>query len=344
MSQGRQIRTFDSPFPLENGGELHPLQLAFHSSGTLNTERDNVILITHALTGSSDAFDWWEPVIGPGRAIDTSGYFVLCVNVLGSPYGSTSPLTYQDFGKSPAEFPKITIRDVVRSQRWLTDSLGITAIQSVIGGSLGGMTALEWGIMYPDLVKSIVSIGSSARHSAWCIGWSAAQRQAIRNDPAWNHGNYGKNPPKQGLALARQIAMISYRSMSSFSERFGRELQDGTADFYTVESYLDYQGKKLVERFDANCYIELTKIMDTHDVSRDRAPCPEVLESIRQPTQIISIDTDVLYVPAEQKELAEYIPHSECYEINSIHGHDAFLIEFEQVEEALRNFGERYWE
>lgn len=339
-----QIWKPEKSLQLEQGGELNPFQLAYNTWGQLNPSGDNVILIAHGLTANSDAVDWWGGLIGPDRVLDTNKYHIICINALGSPYGSTSPLTYHHNGQTGYNFPKTTIRDIVRSQKMLLDHLGVTSLQSVIGPSLGGMIALEWPLLYPDFVRTMISLGSTARHSPWCIGLSAAQRDAIKSDPAWNDGNYGDSQPKNGLSLARKIAMISYRSAVSFDQRFARNLQGKNTDYFAVESYLDYQGEKLVERFDANCYLALTDIMDTHDVGRGRGGHINALEQITQPSLIISINTDVLYPVHEQKELVEYIPNADYFVIDSINGHDAFLIDLEQVIEAVEPFKKAHWD
>lgn len=344
MSDQYHLWTTDHPFSLESGEELQPLQLAYHSWGELNRERDNVILVVPALTGNSNAKEWWGPVIGPGKPLDTGEYYVICISNLGSPYGSTSPVTFRDSGRDPTDFPEVTVRDIVRAEHLLLEELGVERLQTVIGGSLGGMVSLEWPLMFPEQVSSMVTIGSSPRHSAWCIGISALQREAIISDPAWQDGQYGEEQPRQGLGLARKIAMVSYRSQTSFQQRFGRNLQNGQKDYYAVESYLDYQGDKLVDRFDANCYLVLTEIMDTHDVGRQRDSCVEALRCIDVPSLVVGIDSDVLYPTHEQQAIADPIPNSEYYEITSENGHDAFLIEFDQVAEALNSFRRQYWE
>lgn len=342
MTDDYTIWQYDKPFELESGDRLKPLQLTWQSWGKINAARDNVLLISHALTGNTDVASWWGPLLGKGKPFDTDRYFIICINILGSPYGSTSPLTFRNEGLDPTSFPRVTIRDVVRSQKLLLDCLEIPKIQSVIGGSLGGMLSLEWALLYPDFVKTMVTIGSTVRHSAWCIGLSAMQRDAIRQDPAWNGGHYAKQPTN-GLSLARKIAMASYRSAESFEQRFHREQRDPERNYYQVESYLDYQGQKLVQRFDANCYLELTGIMDTHDIGFERDGIIPALESIQQPTLVVSIDSDILYIPEEQQLMVKHIPNSEMYVLESIHGHDAFLIEFDQMEEALSGFGTRFW-
>ncbi|NBB90640.1 MAG: homoserine O-acetyltransferase [Spirochaetes bacterium] len=332
--------TASEPLQLESGETLSPLELAYNTWGELNEERDNAVIVAHGFTANSDISEWWGGLLGEGRALDPTKQFIVCINSLASPYGSTSPLTYRREGRSPREFPAVTIRDTVHAHKRLVDALGIRRIHSVVGVSLGGHMALEWAIMYPGLVGSIVTIGSTAKHSPWCIGISATQRAAITSDPAWQGGEYSEQP-RSGLGLARQFAMISYRSSPSFTERFGRRRTDEEEPRFEVESYLDYQGHKLVDRFDANCYIEMTRLMDTHDVGRDRGDCREVLSRIRQPALVLSVSSDVLYPAHEQLELARAIPGAEYGVIRSDAGHDGFLIEHEQLVELLTPFVHR---
>ncbi len=342
MSETANIWIADEPLPLEFGGELNPLQLAYNTWGTPNERCTNAILIEHGLTANSDAREWWGPFIGDGKLLDTARFFVICINTLASPYGSTSPLTYQRNGSTATDFPKVTVRDIVHAQKRLLDHLGVNRLQTVIGPSLGGMLALEWPLLYPEFTQTIISLGSTARHTAWHIGLSATQREAIISDPAWRGGHYGDEQPRQGLALARKIAMISYRSAQSFEQRFDRKLQDGHKEYFAVESYLDYQGDKLVDRFDANCYLALTDIMDTHNVGRGRGGHIQALHQITCPALIISITSDVLYPRYEQQELVDHIPHAEYTLIDSEKGHDAFLIEFDQISEKVTPFIEKY--
>jgi len=343
MATEANIWISDDPLSLEYGGELRPLQLAYHTWGTLNNRCSNVILVEHGLTADSNARDWWGPLIGDGKLLDTSQYFVICINCLGSPYGSTSPLTYRGNGSTGYNFPKVTIRDIVHSQKKLLDHLGVQQLQTILGPSLGGMLALEWPLLYPNFVQTTVSLGSTARHTGWHIGLSAAQREAIIADPAWKDGRYGRQQPEQGLGLARKIAMLSYRSAVSFKDRFGRHLQAEQDDYYAVESYLDYQGKKLVDRFDANCYLALTEIMDTHDIGRGRGGHINAIQHITLPALIISINSDVLYPVHEQQELVEHLPHADYFVIDSRQGHDAFLIDFDQIVAGITPFKEQHW-
>ncbi len=335
-------QTFVLPeFKLESGVVLRQVQVAYRTWGRLNPEGTNVLVVCHALTGSADVDQWWGDLLGPGRAFDTDRFFVVCANVLGSPYGTTSPLTINPDTGCPygPEFPLVTIRDTVNLHRRLLEHLGVRQVAVAVGGSMGGMQVLEWAFQ-GDFVRAIIPIAVGGRHSAWCIGWSETQRQAIYADPRWRGGYYDPDdPPVHGLAIARMIAMISYRSYQSFEARFGRRrMLRGGQELFAVESYLHYQGEKLVRRFDANCYVRLTQQMDAHDVSRGRGPYPEVLAEVRQPALVVGIDSDVLYPLAEQEELATHLPNASLYVLHSSHGHDAFLIETQTLNEVLREW------
>lgn len=362
------IRDNNSPFPLENGKELKQVELAFTTYGKLNSEGTNAVLVCHALSGDShvagelDLTDelisrapfykamknkqpgWWDNLIGAGKPLDTEKYFVICSNILGSCYGSTGPSSINpETGKVYAmNFPQVTVRDIVRSQKMLLDKLGVKKLKTVIGGSLGGMQALEWSIIYPELVESIIPIATSAKHSAWAIGFNHIGRSAIMNDPDWKNGNYN-GTKVSGLSIARMIGMISYRTQPSFEERFGRERLNNS-DYYDdknlfqSENYLNYQGEKLVNRFDPNSYIIISRILDLHDVSYNRGSVEEVLASIKAAALCIGIDTDILYPPEEQRYIRQHISNSVYTEIKSRHGHDGFLIEFDQMREIILNF------
>lgn len=325
-------------FRLEGGTVMHDVPVAYRSWGRLNDAGTNALVVCHALTGNPDVDAWWPELIGPGRALDTDRHFVVCANVMGSPYGTVSPLSINPGSGRPwsHEFPATTVRDTVALHRLLLEQLGVKQVLFAIGGSLGGMQALEWAF-HADYVRAIVPVAVGGRHSAWCIGWSEAQRQAIYNDPRWLGGRYGPDdPPADGLAVARMMAMVSYRSFASFGARFGRERNttERSEDF-AVENYLRHQGRKLVDRFDARCYVHLTEVMDTHDVSRGRGDYFESLRSIVQPALVIGITTDILYPLDEQRELAETMPNAELGVIDAPQGHDAFLIEQEQLAEIL---------
>ena len=350
------------PFRLESGAVLPSLEIAYTATGRMNAGGTNAILVCHALTGNAHASDallengetipgWFNGVIGPALGLDTDRFFVISSNILGSCYGTTGPTSVNPASGEPYRmtFPQVTVRDMVRVQKLLLEHLGVRRLVTVIGGSLGGMQALEWALMYPEMVGSLVPIATSAAHSSWCIGISETQRLAIMNDPAWQGGNYSVQP-ERGLAIARGIAMISYRSQASFANRFERKaiaagdghvrvrLFDEIPLSFAVESYLRYQGQKLADRFDANTYIYLTRAMDIHDVSTGRGPLKDVLRSIRARVLSVGISSDVLYPPAEQKAIASAIPGAVYTELDSPHGHDAFLIEFGRMNNLLRDF------
>lgn len=328
------------PVRLDCGVTLPDVTVAYRTWGRLNEAGDNAVLVCHALTGWADVEAWWGALLGEGRALDPSRDFVVCSNVLGSCYGTTGPTSPRPDGSGwwGADFPALTIRDMVRVQHALVEALGVTRLQLVIGGSMGGMQALEWPLLYPSFVSAIAPVAVSARHSAWCVGWSEAQRQAICADPRWAGGRYAPEaPPEAGLAAARMVAMCTYRSHASFEQRFDRSA-DATG--FGVEHYLRCQGRRLVDRFDANTYVALTRAMDTHDVGQGRGGWQQALALIRVPALVVSIDSDVLYPPAEQQALAAHLPGARLATIASPHGHDGFLIEDRAVNDLLARFRE----
>ncbi|HSN15777.1 MAG TPA: homoserine O-acetyltransferase, partial [Anaeromyxobacteraceae bacterium] len=336
-----ETRYLDLPgaFALEMGGTLPGVRVGYRTWGALDAEGSNAVVVCHALTGSADADLWWTRMFGPGRALDPEKDFIVCSNILGSCYGTTGPTSIDPATGEPwlGSFPPISIRDMVNVQHALGSALGVRRVRMVMGGSLGGMQALEWALLQPSLVESVAFIASTGRHSAWCIGLSEAQRQAIYADPRWKGGRYDPaDPPSAGLAVARQMAMISYRSQPSFEMRFARRAQ--TEDLFAIESYLRYQGKQLVDRFDAATYVTLTRAMDTHDVARGRGDYEEVLRSLKQPMLVVSIDSDVLYWPWEQREVASLAPNARLAVMDSPHGHDAFLIDVDRLSDMVTDF------
>lgn len=340
----------DEPFRFESGAEIPSVNIAYETYGKLNGDGTNAILICHALTGDSHCSSWnnpdgregwWDGVIGKGKAFDPEKYFIVCSNFIGSCYGTSGPpsLNPATNKKYNLSFPQMTVRDMVNLEYKLITYLGIKKLITVTGGSLGGMQSLEWALMYPEIVESIIPIACGARHSAWAIGLNEIQRKAIIEDSKWNKGEY-ETQPSHGLTSARMLAMMTYRSNENFENRFARNVREETngTPFYEVESYLHYQGQKLVSRFDANTYIYITRAMDSHDVSRGRGSLQHSLSQIKAKTLSIGIDTDLLYPTNEQKEIAEHIPNANYFEIKSVYGHDAFLIEFEQLNNAIRGF------
>ncbi|KAF7564110.1 hypothetical protein G7046_g47 [Stylonectria norvegica] len=410
-------------FTLESGVVLYNLPVAYTTRGQLSPEGNNAMVICHALTGSADVSDWWGPLIGgPGRSFDTSRFFIVCMNSLGSPYGTASPVTSKDGDSSKdrygPEFPLTTIRDDVNLHRLILDDLGVKQVAAVVGGSLGGMFVLEWAYFGKDYIRCIVPIATSSRHSAWGISWGEAQRQSIYADPKYDDGYYPfDDPPTAGLGAARMSALLTYRSRNSFEARFGRNTPDAskmqtiqgrsrpstpseahfnahndghvvkrktsrhssdaglvngktapspavaaanmadpqfhgpnkdtltggdahpTSMYFSAQSYLRYQGNKFVKRFDSNCYIAMTRKLDTHDVSRNRAATvADALAMIEQPTLVLGIESDGLFTFAEQEEIAEHVKHARLERIDSPEGHDAFLLQFEQVNNYVLGF------
>jgi homoserine O-acetyltransferase len=272
-------------------------------------------------------------MIGPGKALDPEKHFIVCAGVIGSPYGDLSPLTIDpDTGRRyGSNFPEATVRDTVRLHRALLEKLGVHRVAFAIGSSLGAMQVLEWAFL-DDYVAGLVAIAVGGRNSAWNIAWSESQRHCIYADPKWNGGDYDPaQPPADGLAAARMVAMLSYRSAFSYKERFGRELTGKNDPLFQMESYLRYQGRKLVDRFDAGCYVSMTRQMNRHDVSAGRGAYEDVLKTICQPTLVVGITSDILYPLVEQEELAHHLPNASLDVIESDHGHDAFLIELAEL-------------
>lgn len=325
------------------------------------------MVICHALTGSADVEDWWGPLMGPGLVFDSSRYFIFCANVLGSPYGTASPLSTNPatgLAYGPA-FPSTCPRDDVRLQKIVLDQLGVRSIAVVIGGSMGGMACLEYPLVTPPgYVRHIVPIATCPRHSAWGISWGEAQRQSIYSDPKYQEGDYSQeDPPATGLAAARMAALLTYRSRDSFESRFGRrqtpptptvvasedEVQAATlravaahndghhlkrlpapaprppSTIFSAQSYLRYQGEKFVSRFDANCYIHLTRKMDAHDVDYGREASGG-LAGIPDGALVVAISSDGLFMLTEQQEMVEAMPQARLVVIESADGHDGFLL------------------
>jgi homoserine O-acetyltransferase len=358
MSASGEVWKRPGNFELECGGVLVDCECCYNTFGTLNKDRDNAIFVCHALTGNSQVDGWWGGLVGPGKVVDTDKYFVVCANVLASCYGTCGPLSINPVTKLPygPSFPAVTIRDTVRLHRGLVfQHLGVESLAMVIGGSMGGMQALEWLIMSEkradgelDVRRGIV-IGCGKAHTSWQIGISETQRNAIFADPRWNGGSYEKsNPPTTGLMIARQIAMITYRTSAAYANKFTRN-EDGALGHrglglpkfprlphddgsqWQVQSYLDHQGEKFRYRFDPLTYVRLTALMDTHDVGRNRGDALEVLASITQPVAIVGISSDLLYPLHEQQELVKHMPNSELWLCDSLEGHDAFILETGQM-------------
>lgn len=361
----KRFAHFPDGLTLSSGERLASLDIAYETFGTLAPQRDNVILIVHALTGDSHCAGvysetdakagWWDPLIGPGKAFNTDKYFIVCSNNLGGCQGTTgpssiNPATGRRYGLS---FPVITIRDIVNAQKLLLEHLGIERVLCVSGGSMGGMVTLEWAAAYPERVSSIIPVSTSARLSPQGIAFSEVERQAIISDPKWNNGNYDPDdPPARGLAVARMIAHITYLSSESMQMKFGRRRRAGSGvtqfgDRFEIENYLHYQGTRFVERFDANSYLYLTKAMDFYDLAEGCASLEEGAARIRCKALFVAFRSDWLFPPRETAELVDALRavgrDVEFHEIESAYGHDAFLVEYPKYAYLIERFLERVY-
>ncbi|MFJ9833521.1 homoserine O-acetyltransferase [Streptomyces sp. NPDC101169] len=351
----RQWYERDTPIPLEVGGELPGVRLAFETWGRPAPDRSNAVLVLHALTGDSHVVGpaepghptpgWWDGLIGPGRALDTDRWFVVAPNVLGGCQGSTGPSSFTPDGRRwGSAFPFLTQRDQVAVEADLADALGVDRWALVVGGSMGGMRALEWAVSHPERTRALLLLATTAAASAEQIAWANIQLHAIRSDPHWRGGDYhDAGPglgPHAGLGLARRLAHVTYRSEPELQVRFGRAPQ-GTEDprnggRFQVESYLDHHAAKLVRRFDAGSYVTLAEAMNSHDISRGRGGTRAALSRVTARTLVAGVDSDRLYPLSQQAELAAGIPTADHVRVvESQYGHDGFLIEVDQVAELV---------
>jgi homoserine O-acetyltransferase len=353
----------DRPFVLEGGGMLRDVCVAYETWGELSPAADNAVLVCHALTGDSHAAGglgpghptpgWWDDLIGPGKAIDTDRWFVVCANVLGGCQGTTGPASPHPDDDKPygSRYPVVTIRDMVRAEAVVANELGIHQWLAVVGGSMGGMQVLEWGVMFPERVRGLVPIATTLAASAQQIAWWSTGRRTIRLDPRWRGGDYyDADPgegPSEGLAMARMVSQITFRSEGLFTDRFGREVVEPIEGFelwqrFQVERYLEYHGDKLARRFDANSYLLLTKAMDLHDIGRGRGGMDIAVRRITAPSLVMGVDSDFLYPTYQQETIAGALLGNgvdvRYVEIASPHGHDGFLLETEQVGGPLHDF------
>lgn len=321
-------------FNLDSGDTLPEFTLAYHTYGKLNDTADNVVWIIHALTADSNAIEWWPGVVGDDCVIDPKKHFIICANCLGSPYGSTCPLSNNPKTGNPYfhDFPIITVRDIARSYELLRKFLGINKIRLLTGASMGGQQALEWSVIAPDVFEYQLLIATNAKHSPWGIAFNESQRLAINADQTWleNIPNAGA----AGLLAARSIALLSYRSSQGYNKT--QVDDDEKIDGFRAQSYQRYQGEKLVKRFNAFSYWTLSKAMDSHNIGRKRGGIEAALSSIRARTTILGIETDILFPLEEQKFLYRYIPNARLDIINSDLGHDGFLTESTKVTQVIK--------
>ena len=337
---------------LESGEKLCPVTLAYETYGKLNADKTNAILVLHALSGDAHAAGesgWWSNLIGEGKAIDTRSYFVICSNVLSGCKGSTgpssiNPKTGKQYG---IDFPLITIGDIVEAQRHLIDHLGIEKLLSVIGGSMGGMQVLQWLIAYPGRIRSAIPIATTMKHTPQQIAFNEIGRQAIIADPDWSSGNYYDHSiPAKGLGIARMIGHVTYMSDASMAEKFGRKFRSDRTQFkfggdFEVESYLHNRGDNFVRRFDANSYLYLTKAIDYFNILNGHSLC-DIFSGLRAKVLVIAFKSDWLYPTYQSQEIVKAcklsgVEASYC-EVNSVYGHDSFLLEIDQEGRLISSF------
>jgi homoserine O-acetyltransferase len=333
---GLRIFKDDQPFYFEQGGIMSELQIAYHSYGTLNAAKDNVIWVCHALTANSDVADWWPGMVGEGCLMDPSKHFIVCANVLGSNYGSSSPrFVNPETGKPYGmHFPRFTVRDIVNSHIRLMEHLSIDKISMLMGGSFGGHQAMEMALILPkSTVCKLVLLACSAQETAWSIAIHETQRMALEADATLY--NNDEKAGAEGLKTARGFGLLTYRTIESYIQ--SQTDKDGRLDDFKAASYIRYQGQKLEARFHAHCYWFLSKCLDTHHIGRGRGEISEILSTLEMPTIVIALKTDMLIPPSEQEYLARHIPNALYYEIPSIYGHDGFLIEVEEITKRIEN-------
>jgi homoserine O-acetyltransferase/O-succinyltransferase len=324
-------------FSLECGEVLHGIEIAYHTYGDFNSTENRVIWVCHALTANSDVMDWWKGLFGDEALFNPKDYFIVCANVLGGCYGTTGPLGENAQTGEPYyhDFPLLTIRDISNAHDLLRQHLGIENIHIGIGGSLGGQQILEWSIARPDLIENLILIATNAQHSPWGIAFNEAQRLAIDADQSWVERK--ATAGLKGLKAARATALLSYRNSSAYNATQFEDHND-TLDNYKASAYQQYQGDKLVNRFNAFTYWTLSKAMDSHNIGRGRGKVSYVLEALKSRTLVVGIESDILFPPDEQLYLAAHIPDSELQIIDSTYGHDGFLVETEKLSKVISIF------
>ena len=344
----------DNPLQLTLGGQLSPINVAYQTYGTLNADKSNTVLICHALTGDAEPYfdepnkdGWWQNFMGEGLAFDTSKYFFICSNVLGGCKGTTGPSSINPTTGKPygSQFPNIIVQDIIKVQKALLEHLGIPHLKAIVGGSFGGMQATQWAIDYPDFMDNIVNLCSSIFFSAEAIGFNHVMRQAVINDPNFNNGDYYEGtPPNQGLSIARMLGMLTYRTDVQLAKAFGRATKsEGQfwGDHFQVESYLSYQGKKFLDRFDANTYLHLLRALDLYDPSVGYADVKEALSRIKACYTLVSVTTDQLFKSIDLHKSKQLLEQAgvdlKFYEFPSDYGHDAFLVDYTAFEHKIRS-------
>lgn len=327
-------------FKLECGEVLSDMQLYYTTYGKMNSRKNNVIWVCHAFSGSSDFTDWWSGLFGKGKLFDPDLHFVICVNMLGGCYGSTGPLNENPKTNKPYyhSFPLLTNQDLVRSYDLIRNHLKISHIHTVIGCSMGGQQAIEWAVKDPEIFDHLIAIGANAKHSPWAIAFNETQRMAIAADQTWQEDR--DDAGMEGLKAARAIGLLSYRNYVCYDAK-QHEVSDALFDDFKASSYQKYQGEKMTKRFNAFSYWVISKAMDSQNVGRNRGGLDVALARIKAQCLFLGIDNDILFPTTEQKYLAEKVPNAQYGEIDSFYGHDGFLLEFEKLTVAIREFYER---
>ena len=323
-------------FRLESGVELPELQIAYHTYGTLNAARNNVVWVCHALTANSDVADWWPHTVEEGRFLDPADHFIVCANILGSHYGTTGPLSINPATGEPwyGDFPAFTIRDMVEAHRTLAAALGIEQIDTLVGSSVGGFQAVEWAVMEPARFDKLILIATAAKASPWTIAIDETQRMAIEADQTF--GERRPDAGMRGMAAARALGLLTYRG--SLGYNLTQQDHEEAPTVHRASTYQQYQGEKLCRRYNAYSYYAILNAFDTHDVGRGRAGLEAELAKITARTVLVGITSDIIFTPAEMRTLQSQIPGSRYYEIDSPFGHDGFLVEHEQLNQILYPF------
>ncbi len=340
----QQVFQHKQPFTLESGVTLPGYHLAYTTYGQINEQRDNIVWIFHALTANSDPADWWPGLVGDQKLFDPERFFIICVNMPGSCYGSSGPLDiHPDTGKPWFHtFPFFTTRDMIRAYQPLKESLGITKIQIGIGGSTGGQQLLEWAAEEPDLFNHIFPLATNARHSPWGIAFNTTQRMCIEADSSWK--NEDPQAGMQGMKAARALALLSYRHYTTYQQTQPRSPEFPFGDSWDgAVSYQRYQGEKLARRFNAFSYYTLSQSMDSHDLGRKRGGVENALAQISAKALVVGIETDILFPVEEQEFIAAHIPRGKFIKIESPYGHDGFLLEYDQLAKLIREFAPQYF-
>jgi homoserine O-acetyltransferase/O-succinyltransferase len=353
---------FTNPLYLESGRILEPYEIMYETYGTLNEAKDNVVVITHALTGSHHAagvYDgenkagWWDGFIGPNKTIDTNKFFVVCTNVLGSCFGSTGPMSMMLPHHEPYryKFPVLSIKDMVKAQKIFFDRLGISSVYAIVGGSMGGMQALQFAVNYPNFAKKIIAMATTHATSAYAIAYNKVAQEAILKDPEFKNGYYDQSVIKEnglsGMAIGRMAGHISFLSHSSMNKKFGREYKrnDGLFELFgkfQIESYLEYNGYNFTKWFDPLAYLYITKAINIYDLSRGFDSLEDALSNIKAELSLISFSSDLLFLPSEMKVMADILTKQNCkhfdyLEVESDYGHDAFLVELDKFDSYVKN-------